>query len=223
MARRTRVKICGITRLDDAMLAEQRGADALGFVFCQASARYISPYDAKNIANQLGPFIVRVGLFLDAPEPDVCTALDAIPELILQFHGRETPSFCESFGRPYIKALGVGAGLPTRATLQHYESALAFLFDSNEPGQLGGTGHVFDWQQLDRQPDGRLVLAGGLNADNIEAAIHRVGPYAVDVSSGVELHKGIKDPEAIRCFIDAVQRADASNVTTSSPTIRISS
>jgi len=206
------VKICGITRLEDALLAEELGVDALGFVFCQASARYISPSDAKTIVAQLPPFIGRVGLFLDAEVAEVEAALHAIPALVPQFHGCETPEYCEGFGRPYLKAIGVGGATESVSKLDsqllEYSSALAFLIDSNEPGQLGGTGHVFDWRKLDAQLPKPLVLAGGLNADNIEAGTKQVRPYAVDVSSGVESAKGIKDAAALRAFTAAVARAD---------------
>ncbi len=208
MSRRTRVKICGITRLDDALLAAQLGADALGFVFCQASARYISPSVASKIIRQLPPFVTPVGLFLDAGAAEINVALELNPALLPQFHGQESPAECQRYGRPYVKAIGVGSGMPSHASLSEYESALAFLFDSNEPGKLGGTGHAFNWQQLDQQIGRPVILAGGLNVNNIKAAIAQVRPFAVDVSTGVERAKGIKNPDALRAFMQAVQRAD---------------
>ena len=202
---KTRVKICGITRLEDALVSEQLGADALGFVFCEASKRYITVPKAKAICAKLAPFTTRVGLFLDAPVAEVELALAAIPGLLPQFHGQETPADCERYGVPYLKAIGLGAGMPERETLDAYENALAFLFDSNEPGQLGGTGHAFDWEKLDGAVGKPTILAGGLNTQNVASAIAQVRPYAVDVSSGVELSKGIKDHQALRTFFGAVR------------------
>jgi len=205
MSHRTRIKICGITRVEDAQLSEQLGADALGFVFCKASKRFIEPAEAKKISDQLAPFVTRVGLFLDAAPSEIDHALNALPAMIPQFHGRETGAECERYGVPYLKAIGLGAGMPSAAELDEYQNAMAFLFDSNEPGQLGGTGHVFDWQKLDQNVGKPVILAGGLNPDNVLAAIEQVRPYAVDVSSGVELSKGVKDHQALRTFIDAVR------------------
>jgi len=201
----TRVKICGITRAEDALLSEQLGADALGFVFVKASKRFIEPSAAKLISDQVAPFITRVGLFLDASASEVDSALNQNPGMTPQFHGRETAAECEQFGLPYLKAIGLGAGMPTAAELALYKNAMAFLFDSNEPGQLGGTGHAFDWTKLDQSVDKPLILAGGLNCDNIATAIDQVKPYAVDVSSGVEASKGIKDSQALKTFIGAVR------------------
>lgn len=209
MTHRTRVKICGITRPEDALLCEQLGADALGFVFCRASKRYIDPDLAKPLCNGLSPFTTRVGLFLDEEPAVVEHALTALPQLVPQFHGRETPAMCERFKVPYIKAIGLGSGMPSKTMLSEYESAVAFLFDSNEPGQLGGTGHTFDWQQLDAYAGKPMVLAGGLAAHNVTDAIEQIRPYSVDVSSGVEAGKGIKDADLLRTFFKAVAEADA--------------
>jgi len=213
MTHHTRVKICGITRLEDALLSEQLGVDALGFVFCEASKRFIEPAAAKSISNQLAPFIVRVGLFLDATEKEVSTALEMMPGLVPQFHGQETPAFCESFGVPYLKAIGLGGSELDKSSeqlLREYENAQAFLFDSNKPGQLGGTGHVFDWKKLGAKRVKPLILAGGLNAENVAAAIEQTQPYAVDVSSGVEQSKGIKDAAAMRRFVEVVEASNTS-------------
>lgn len=211
MARRTRVKICGITRLQDAQLAQQLGADSLGFVFVQASKRYLSPEAAAGIVEQLHPFVTPVGLFLDAPALQVQQALELMPSLVPQFHGQETVEYCESFERPYLKALGLGqaGSLPTDEQLLPYRRALGFLFDSHEPGQMGGTGHAFDWTRLGDRMHKPLILAGGLNVNNVEQAIRQTRPYAVDVSSGVEQARGIKDFEAMRAFMSAVHKADA--------------
>ncbi len=205
MTRRTRIKICGITRLEDAQFCEQLGVEALGFVFCRASKRFIEPDFAKTISDQLAPFITRVGLFLDADTAEIDHALNQLPGMIPQFHGRESAADCEHFGVPYLKAMGLGAGMPSAAELAEYKHAQAFLFDSNEPGQLGGTGHVFDWHKLDQNVDKPIILAGGLNPGNVKAAIEQVRPYAVDVSTGVERSKGVKDHQALSTFVDAVR------------------
>ncbi len=210
MARRTRVKICGITRLQDAHLAQELGADSLGFVFVPASKRYLKPDAAAAIVSQLSPFVTPVGLFLDAAVDDVNRVLSLMPSLVPQFHGQESADYCEQFGRPYLKAMGVGSAgtVPSEAQLSPYRRALGFLFDSHEPGQLGGTGEAFDWSRLGARMHKPLILAGGLNVNNVEHAIRQTAPYAVDVSSGVEQAKGIKDPEAMRDFLEAVRRAD---------------
>ena len=205
---RTRVKICGLTRLRDARSAVALGADALGFVFVPASPRHVTLGTARDIAAALPPFVTRVGLFLDAPRAAVEAALEAVPDLVPQFHGRETAAYCESFGRGYLKAIGVADGMPSRAELDAYANAEGFLLDSNAPGELGGTGHVFDWSRIGEDLGKPLILAGGLDADNVGRAIREVAPYALDVSSGVESARGIKDADAMRAFMAAVARAD---------------
>ena len=210
MARRTRVKICGITRLQDAHLAQQLGADSLGFVFVPASQRYVTPEDAVVIVNQLSPFVTPVGLFLNPEAQEVQHALNLMPSMVPQFHGQESAEFCEQFHRPYLKAIGVGAdsSMPDEAELNSFTHAIGFLFDSNEPGQLGGTGHAFDWTRLGEKMHKPLILAGGLNVHNVAQAITQVAPFAVDVSSGVEQAKGIKDSDALHAFMAAVRMAD---------------
>lgn len=207
----TRIKICGITRLDDALSVEKAGADAIGFVFIDKSKRAIGIPDAVGIAAQLGPFTQRVGLFLDTPAAQVEQALATLPGLLPQFHGRETPEYCDAFGRPYIKAIGVAGGVPDVAELQEYRHCQGFLFDSNAPGELGGTGHTFDWYKLqaylaDNVLPASLILAGGLTANNVGEAISTVKPYAVDVSSAVEFGPGSKDHELVHAFIAAVRQ-----------------
>lgn len=210
MARRTRVKICGITRLQDAQCAQDLGVDSLGFVFVPASARFIPPEQAQGIVAAVSPFVTCVGLFLNAITRDVQHVLDLMPSVIPQFHGQETAEYCDQFRRPYMKAVGVAGGMPSNEELSAYRFATAFLFDSNKPGQLGGTGHSFDWAQLEEKRDLPLILAGGLDVHNVEQAIRMVKPHAVDVSSGVEQSKGIKDPQAMTAFMQAVERADTS-------------
>lgn len=208
MQAHTRIKICGITRLEDAQHASQLGVDAIGFVFCEASKRAITPESAVKIASQLPPFMVRVGLFLNASEKEVQNALHLIPNLLPQFHGTETAEWCESFNRPYIKALGVAEGIPAAEDLARYKNSQGFLFDSNAPGKMGGTGHTFDWSKLEQTAPRQLILAGGLYPENVESAVRQVRPYAVDVSSGVEQAKGVKDLSKMQTFVNAVRQAD---------------
>ena len=209
MALRTRVKICGITRLQDAYLAQALGADSLGFVFVPASQRFIKPDAALQIAKTLSPFVTCVGLFLNADAQDVRDVLSLMPSMMPQFHGQETAQYCDQFERPYLKAIGVGGGMPTNAELCVFRHCAGFLFDSNAPGELGGTGHAFDWTQLTEKFERPLILAGGLNVHNVEKAIKEVAPHAIDVSSGVESQKGIKDSEAMKSFMAAVSKADS--------------
>ena len=210
MVSRTRIKICGFTRLSDAMHAVEAGADALGFVFVSASKRYIEIDDAARICAQVPAFVTKVGLFLDNPAADVQAALQRIPDLVPQFHGNETPEYCESFARPYIKAVGATQeSMPDAATLAAFKSAAGFLYDSHSPGTLGGTGKTFDWSALAHASDTPLILAGGLGVENIATAINAVKPYAVDVSSGVEQAKGIKDDALVEQFMTMVRRCDA--------------
>ena len=205
----TRIKICGITRLDDAQCADSLGVDAIGFVFVPASARYIEPAAAARLSASLPPFLGRIGLFLDAETDLVTEVLSLIPGLMPQFHGNEDAPYCDSFQLPYLKAIGVADGMPSMATLSRYRLARALLFDSHAPGELGGTGQRFDWSALGAGLPAPLVLAGGLDAGNVGAAIRQVRPYAVDVSSGVEHSRGIKDHQAMRRFVAAVRQADA--------------
>lgn len=200
-----RIKICGITRVEDGLHAEAEGADAIGFVFVPKSRRNISVKAAADIAAALGPYVTLVGLFLDASRTDVDAALTAIPELVPQFHGRESAEYCDSFGQGYVKAIGVGDGMPQESVLHSYERASAFLFDSNVAGELGGTGHVFDWDLLRGYAGKPLVLAGGLDESNVRSAIETVRPYAVDVSSGVESAPGVKDSGRVSRFINLVR------------------
>jgi len=213
MAHRTRIKICGITRPQDALLSEQLGADAVGFVFVHESQRYVKPETAHELDQLLAPFISRVGLFLDQPQDEIETVLQLVPNMVPQFHGKESPEQCERlfdrFRIPYIKAIGLGSGMPLKAIFDEYENAGAFLFDSNEPGELGGTGHVFDWRKLDSYTGKPMILAGGLHQENVASAIQQTRPYAIDVSSGVEASKGMKDAVAMRAFFDAARHADA--------------
>jgi phosphoribosylanthranilate isomerase len=216
---RTRVKICGITRLADAIAAANAGADAIGFNFWPGTPRKIAVGQARAIAAALPPFVTIVGLFVD-PEPGaVRAALAAAPLDLLQFHGDEPPDLCRAFGRPYVKAVPVGGASAASGLLEYaarYADAAGLLFDAPPADGLpGGTGRTFDWDALPRELPRPLVLSGGLTAANVAGAIRRVRPWAVDVSSGVEAIgpdgkpvKGIKDPERIRAFIEEVRHAD---------------
>ena len=200
---RTRVKICGITRRQDAEFAVEMGADALGLVFYAASPRAVTIAQAKNIVGRLSPFISIVALFVDADSEYVNECLTALPISILQFHGNETAEYCEQFNHPYMKALRMRDGVDLEAAALHYKSASAILLDSYQPGVPGGTGKVFDWSRVS-DINLPVILAGGLDVKNVAQAIKQVQPYAVDVSGGVELSKGIKDKMKIKDFMQEV-------------------
>jgi phosphoribosylanthranilate isomerase len=208
--RRTRVKICGITNAANARQAVDLGADALGFNLYQASSRYVEIEQLKQFFNDVPPFTQRVGLFVNEDAAIVKEALKAIAFDILQFHGAETVAYCESFGVPYIKAIRAGSREDILKQAAEYHSAAAILVDSVKGEQFGGTGVTFDWSMIPglEQP---LILAGGLNANNVSQAIEMVAPYAVDVSGGVESSSGVKDPELMKQFFDSVHAADLTN------------
>jgi len=205
---RTRVKICGITRVEDARAAVAAGADAIGLVFHAPSPRCVTIAQAAEIAGAVAPFVTVVGLFVDAPAVDIEAVLARVPLGLLQFHGDETPQACGQSGRPWIKALRMRPALDLAAEARRYAGASGLLLDSYDPAAAGGTGQTFDWQRAPREPGFPLVLAGGLNAANVGEAIARVGPYAVDVSSGVEGVRGVKDAAKMSAFLRAVQAAD---------------
>lgn len=208
MSGRTRIKICGITRSEDAAAAADAGVDAVGFVFVPASKRYIGALEAANIANQLPAFVSKVGLFLNAEPNQVQDVLLAFPDCTPQFHGEESAEYCDAFNRPYIKAFSY-ANFPANDQLQSYKNAMGYIVDSHDPGELGGTGKTFDWDLLNGVGNSRLILAGGLDASNIEDAIRRVRPYAVDLSSAVESAKGIKDAALIHELVSKVVNTDS--------------
>jgi phosphoribosylanthranilate isomerase len=206
---RTRVKICGITRCEDAGLAVDSGADAIGLVFYSKSPRFVSNSQAAEISLSVPAFVTTVALFKDADVAFVESVLQQVEVDLLQFHGSETADFCEQFDRPYIKALGMKSPECDlnylNANVQKYQSAKALLLDGHAPGEAGGTGETFDWSCIGsvKKP---IVLAGGLTADNVKQAIETVHPYAVDVSSGVESSPGIKDKDKISAFMRNVSR-----------------
>jgi phosphoribosylanthranilate isomerase len=205
---RTRVKICGITRVEDALAAAGAGADAIGLVFYARSPRAVAIEQARAIVAALPPFVSVVGLFVDARPEAVRAVLDALPIDLLQFHGDECSADCSGFGRPYLKAISMRADLDVNAYARAYPDAAGFLLDAHQDGVPGGTGQRFDWAQVPRDFERPLILAGGLEPGNVAAAIRRVRPYGVDVSSGVELSKGIKDAAKISAFLTEVQRVD---------------
>jgi phosphoribosylanthranilate isomerase len=217
---RTRIKICGITRHADALASVEAGADALGFVFWPGTPRRIEASIARDIVASLGPFITTVGLFVDQPAQDVAAVLDVLPLAALQFHGHESPDYCRSFRRPYIKAFPVQAGAAGDDLLKSavaYDDAAGWLFDAPaREGLPGGTGHTFAWSTLPGMTPRPLVLSGGLSPANVGNAIRAVRPFAVDVSSGVEMTgsdgkpvKGCKDAAKVAAFIREVRNADA--------------
>jgi phosphoribosylanthranilate isomerase len=202
-----RSKICGITRVEDALAAVEAGADAIGLVFYAKSPRAVTVQQARSIINALPPFVTTVGLFVDASRCELGEMLDAVPLDLLQFHGDESPESCEGYHRPYIKALRVKPGDDIAAQVALYKNASGVLLDTYVPGIPGGTGEAFDWSLVPEGLSKSIILAGGLTAENVAQAIARVRPYAVDVSGGVEAAKGIKDAQKIRAFMQAVRAA----------------
>jgi phosphoribosylanthranilate isomerase len=209
----TRIKICGITRIEDALAAAHSGADAIGLVFHEKSPRYVTVRQAARLARALPPFVTVAGLFVDVSADYVHAVLEEVPLDVLQFHGGEAPEFCASFSRPYIKAIRVREGVDLVQCASRYASAQGLLLDAYVEGTHGGTGATFDWALIP-PPDERnslplpVILSGGLNPGNVAEGIRAVRPYAVDVSSGVEAAKGIKDAAKIAAFINEVKRID---------------
>ncbi|WP_454255003.1 phosphoribosylanthranilate isomerase [Pseudomonas sp. Marseille-Q8238] len=200
-----RSKICGITRVEDALAAAAAGADAIGFVFYEKSPRAVTIGQAQRIVAALPPFVTTVGLFVNAGRDALCEVLASVPLDLLQFHGDESQADCEGHNRPYIKALRVRAGDDIAAQMAQYPSASGILLDTFVEGVPGGTGEAFDWALVPHDLPKPVILAGGLSPENVRAAIARVRPYAVDVSGGVEASKGIKDADKIRLFIREVR------------------
>lgn len=199
---RTRVKICGITCVEDAVAVVDAGAEALGLVFYAASPRAVTIVQARAIALATGPFTVVTGLFVNADPEFVAAVLKQVPLQLLQFHGDEDIAYCESFARPYMKAIRMRPELDVAAAIAEYHSASGILLDAYRPGVPGGTGETFDWARVPRQPARPLVLAGGLTAANVADAIRATQVYGVDVSGGVESAPGKKDHNKITSFIN---------------------
>ena len=220
MSARTRIKICGITRVADGVAAARAGADAIGVIFWRGTPRVVEHAQARAIVAALPPLVGAVGLFVDPTADEVRAALAAVPLGWLQFHGGESPEFCRAFGRPYLKAIAVREGVDLLEYAARYDDAAGLLFDAYRAGDLpGGTGHAFDWSRLSaevrRVLKPPLVLSGGLDADNVGRAIREVAPWAVDVSSGVEERgadgkprRGLKDAARIAAFVQGVRNAD---------------
>ncbi len=208
MNTRTRIKICGLTREADVDAAVDAGADAVGLVFYEGSARHVSLARAVQLAKRLPPFVTPVGLFVNASAEQVNAALAALPQLVLQFHGDETPEACRSFDRPYLRAARMRPGFDLLDFAASHAGALAVLLDTHVD-EFGGSGKVFDWSLIPPNVPLPVVLSGGLHAANVAEGIAWVRPWAVDVSSGVESSKGIKDAEAMRRFCEAVREVDA--------------
>jgi phosphoribosylanthranilate isomerase len=208
---RTRVKICGITRLQDAMTAIRAGADALGFVFYSPSPRAITPEQAQTITAKLPPFVSKVGLFVNAAASEVREAITTAGLDCLQFHGDETADYCAQFNLPYYKAIRVKTGVNLVQCELDFASATALLLDTYSEKAVGGTGEAFDWSLIPVGLHKPVILAGGLNPDNVRQAMHQVHPYALDVSGGVEAEKGIKSPQKIAAFMQQVMQCDAAH------------
>jgi len=204
----TRIKICGITRAEDALAVTHGGADAIGLVFYERSPRHVSITQARQLVGALPPFVTVVGLFVNAEAAFVREVLASVPLDLLQFHGDESPEYCAQFNKPYLKAIRVKAGVDLLQCASDFRSAKGLLLDAHVEGMPGGTGTAFDWTLIPEQLPLPVILSGGLDAENVAAAIKQVRPYAVDVSSGVEVGKGIKDAAKIAAFINEVERTD---------------
>jgi len=205
---RTRVKICGITRIEDAAAAVQCGADALGLVFYPRSQRFVGVEHAREIAESVAPFVTVVGLFVNASADTIRRTIAEVPLGLLQFHGDEDNAACNSFGLPFIKSIAVREGVDVLSLMVRYPDAAGFLLDAWQPQSHGGGGETFDWQRVPESSPGPLILAGGLTPENVTTAINAARPYAVDVSSGVESRKGIKSAAKIAAFMQGVEDSD---------------
>jgi phosphoribosylanthranilate isomerase len=209
----TRVKICGITRVEDALAAARCGTDAIGLVFYDRSPRHVGTELAAQLAAALPPFVSVVGLFVNAEAAFVRDVMSCVPLDMLQFHGDESPEYCAQFNQPYLKAIRVKAEVDLLQCAARFHTAKGLLLDAHVEGIAGGTGSTFDWALIPKQLPLPVILSGGLDAENVAAAIKQVRPYAVDVSSGVEkggvvASKGIKDAAKIAAFINEVKRID---------------
>lgn len=203
----TRIKICGITRVQDGLAAVRLGAHAIGLVFYDASPRAVAAEQGRKIADALPPFVTTVGLFVNAEAGAVRETLATVPLQLLQFHGDETPDYCAAFGVPYLKAVRVRPGVDLLQYARDFRTARGLLLDAYVEGVRGGTGATFDWSLIPQSLPLPIVLSGGLDAGNVAAAVRAVRPWAVDVSSGVESAKGIKDAAKMEAFMNGVRDA----------------
>jgi phosphoribosylanthranilate isomerase len=203
----TRIKCCGMTRIEDAMLAAQLGADAIGVIFTARSKRRVDIAQARAICAALPPFVSTVALFMDNEAALVREVIDAVQPDLLQFHGNESDAWCAQFGRRYLKAIAMGDGTAALPRLHDYPGAAALLLDGHGLGEAGGSGKAFDWSLMPVDLKQPLILAGGLTVENVAAAVRTARPWAVDVSSGIESAPGIKDPAKMAAFVQAVRAA----------------
>lgn len=205
---RTRIKICGFTRREDAVFAAHLGIDAIGLVFYPASPRHVSIGQAVEIVAALPAFVAVVALFVNEQEHKIRDILAKVPVDCLQFHGDEPPEACRLYGKRYIKAIRMQQGIEVQDLGKHYHDAAGLLLDAYHPGVQGGTGSCFDWGLIPAQQPLPIILAGGLDAGNAQTAVEQVCPFALDVSSGVELGKGLKDKDKMKAFVNAVYQGD---------------
>jgi len=203
----TKIKICGITNLKNALEAVEVGVDALGFVFFSESPRYINPKKARAIINLLPSFVLRVGLFVNAPKEEVLSVISESRVNLLQFHGDEDEKFCNQFNLPYIKAISLKDGINLLEYCQLFVSSSAILIDTYSHEMRGGTGKIFNWDLIPKNLPLPLIIAGGLDSKNVSSLINSVNPYGVDVSGGVEIDKGIKDLSMMKNFVLGVNNA----------------
>jgi phosphoribosylanthranilate isomerase len=202
----TRIKFCGLTRQQDVQHAVALGVDALGFVFVKNSARNIDIVTAVNLVREVPPFIIKVGLFMNANVADIENVIKDVKLNLLQFHGDEDEGFCAQFNMPYLKAVPMASTSSLEEFCENFETATGFLLDSHAQGQMGGSGEKFTWSEVPKNLNKPIILAGGLTVDNVAEAIRVVHPYAVDVSSGIEASKGVKDPAKMDKFIKEAHR-----------------
>ncbi|GLQ89005.1 phosphoribosylanthranilate isomerase [Dyella flagellata] len=203
----TRIKCCGMTRIEDALLAAELGADAIGVILTAHSKRQVSLRQARAIVEAMPPFVTTVALCMDDEANLVQEIIDIVRPSMLQFHGNESDEWCKQFGQPYLKAIAMGEGAAALYQLRDHPHAAGLLLDGHGLGEAGGSGKSFDWSLMPRDLRQPLILAGGLNASNVASAIRVARPWAVDVSSGIESAAGIKDPGKMREFIAAVRSA----------------
>jgi phosphoribosylanthranilate isomerase len=204
---RTRIKFCGITRMQDAQIAVALGVDAIGLVMTRKSPRFVDITKARDIRRSLQPFVTAVVLFMDDEPAWIATAIDAVAPDLLQFHGNESAADCVRYGRRYLKSVAMADDADVQGIMAMHPAATGFLLDGHAPGEQGGRGISFDWSRIPSNLQRPVLLAGGLTCDNVGSAIQAAHPYAVDVSSGIESAPGVKDSDKMRRFVEEVQRA----------------